>query len=210
VVIEAAANGKNSSGGNNIDTKITQDSGAIIVGAATPVDLGSIRKGSKTSASNFGKRVDCFAWGSTVYSLSVNGNTGGPTTQVNSYQGNFGGTSAATAIVAGAAILVQSIVKMHHFGTNSNGTYSPADLRNILRDSNFGTVSANPANDQIGVMPDLKKFIDIKIPPPQPVSGGNVPKPCFLMFFFRGLFKRMQWAGNRYIALKKDAFRLKP
>jgi hypothetical protein len=191
VVVEPAANG-GPQGGENLNTKIIQDSQAIIVGAATPIDLSNssnvsqvILKGSKTPSSNYGVRVNCFAWGSSVYSLNVKYETGVPTSPVDSYRGNFGGTSAAAAIVAGAAILVQGLAKKNGWGSNSNGTYTPQELRNVLSKHNLGTESNNPGVDLIGVMPDLKKIIDSKN---QPLP----PKRCFLMAAFSGLLQRMK------------------
>jgi hypothetical protein len=61
-------------------------------------------------------------------------------------------TSSASAIIAGAAIVVQSIV-----AASGKRRLSPAQMRDIL--SNNGT-----ASDRIGVMPDLKKIIDDVLP----------------------------------------------
>lgn len=159
VVVEAAANGK-----KELGAQFAQDSGAIIVGAAKPTNISSQRtKGSRSDSSNYGNRVNCFAWGDTVYSLHVNpatGNPGNPTSPL--FTKNFTGTSAASAIVAGAAIVVQGIAQARFSQPNSIFRYSALQMRNILGDQTMGinTPSANPADDKIGVMPNLKEIID--------------------------------------------------
>jgi serine protease len=62
----------------------------------------------------------------------------------------FGGTSGASAIVAGAAVVTQGIARAR--GQN----LTPAQMRTLLSDAAFNTLSANPAADRIGVMPNLK------------------------------------------------------
>ncbi len=76
------------------------DSRAIVVGSSrsslAPAGAGQGHRRFPTS--NFGTRVDCYAWGEDVVTCAASG-----------YQLNFGGTSAAAAIVAGVAVLAQSI-----------------------------------------------------------------------------------------------------
>ena len=144
-----------------------RDSGAIIVGAATweiehqPTKRPALVSSMTSSAgdgtagipTNYGNRVDCYAWGEYVTTT----NTG------NIYTALFDGTSSASAIIAGVALVVQGIAKARHLGDNPNGTYKPATLRSILSDSTYGTLSNNPIGDLIGVMPDLEKIIDKKM-----------------------------------------------
>jgi len=171
-VIEAGGNGTNGFGaGNDLDNYIDSrgrktlnpsnpdfmDSGAILVAAAsdkfphTPI-----------RHSNFGNRFDCYAWGERV---STAGSHLGPADiAINSYRQKIGGTSSAAAIIAGAAILVQSITETnHHF------RLSPKQMRQILSSDILGTPSANGRSiDRIGIMPDLKKIIEhinLAIPP---------------------------------------------
>jgi subtilase family protein len=197
VVIEAAGNGTdikpappNGTEGNNLDQFIStqftmglslhifdrgsgefRDSGAIMVGSATstPPHYRMTRTGYN-SESNFGKRVDCYAWGQDIFT------TGGPNTT--DYDLFFGSTSGASAIIAGAALLIQGLAKAHQKGDNlTNRTYLPETLRKILGSFDpltnqpwrqaapndtppYGTKSNNPATDLIGVMPDLKKIIE--------------------------------------------------
>src|SRR5262245_26798585 len=70
------------------------------------------------------------------------------------YMLNFAGTSGASAIVAGAAALLQSWAAKT-FGN----VLSTSRLRALLSDQNLNTHSKMPVNDRIGVMPDLKWII---------------------------------------------------
>src|SRR5260221_2184237 len=73
------------------------------------------------------------------------------------YTNEFGGTSSASPIVAGAAILVESIYK-----TDKGCALSPKDLRTVL------AATGSPQTDgphgstkqKIGPRPDLSRAID--------------------------------------------------
>jgi hypothetical protein len=163
IVIEAAGNGdiRNSSGndlGNffsnkkrilNPASRYFKDSGAIIVAAAS-MDWPH----SRINYSNYGKRINCYAWGEGV---ATGGNEGASQdSAIHPYATDFNGTSSASAIIAGVALAVQSISEIKH-----NIRLSPAQMRYILSSNRYGTASANGrAKDKIGVMPDLKKVID--------------------------------------------------
>lgn len=131
-----------------------RDSGAIMVGAATaatPHNKVVDKEGDLTG--NYGDRIDCYAWGECVYT-SCSNKLGPPTT--NQYTSYFDGTSSAAAIIAGVVLVVQGLAQK-----NLNYRYNPSKLREILRDENNGTKSANgKVVDQIGVMPDLRKIIN--------------------------------------------------
>ncbi|GAB3259620.1 hypothetical protein GCM10027347_23390 [Larkinella harenae] len=133
--------------GTRIYNRSTRDSGAILVAAATS-DSPHRRLGS----SNYGYRIDAYAWGENIRT------TGSATDASNrrAYTSNFGGTSGAAAIVAGAAAAVQGMAKSIRPG----GVLAPSALRNILSDQNLNTPSANPGMDRIGVMPDLKRIAE--------------------------------------------------
>ena len=139
-----------------------QDSGAIMVGAATSGVPHERFEGSNGSnGSNYGGRIDCYAWGNNITTTGNNGN-GGTT----AYTSNFGATSGASAIIAGATIAIQSMAL-----AAGKPRYSPRQLRDILSDPDTGTSSNNPELDKIGVMPDLKKIYEKYIMP------GVIPKP---------------------------------
>jgi hypothetical protein len=120
------------------------DSGAIIVGACNVDAAGAHPLVNELGGnSNFGERVDCFAWGARVETCG-----GTPLSPTASYTNIFGGTSSAAAIVAGAATLVQG---MHlKRPTGSRPPLRACQIRELL--STTGTAS----NKAIGRMPDLK------------------------------------------------------
>jgi hypothetical protein len=124
-------------------SRSTFDSGAILVAACGgPSSSPSLAPASFTS---HGTRVDCFAQGADVVTLSAGAN---PVTR------QFGGTSSASAIVAAVACCVSA---MH---TDTFGAaIAPIDLRALLSDSSVNTPSNSPAVDLIGVMPDLGAII---------------------------------------------------
>ena len=165
VVIEIAGNGGkvNSDTLDNYREAVTgnyifrtvgpgfRDSGAIMIGSAnSPLAPGdaSIPQPAVVRArrytSNYGSRVNCFAWGDHVYTCSD------PAT---AYTSTFSGTSSASAIVAGAALSVQGMVEK-----KLGWRLGSRQMRSVLGNPAYGTASANPAVDRIGVMPDLKKI----------------------------------------------------
>lgn len=109
------------------------DSGAIMVSGCY-ADLRSDGALDRVRQCNFGSRVDCFAWGEEVYTTSVGA----------APYGVFGETSAASAVIAGAAILVQQMYRKT-FGSSA----SSAQIRSLL--STYGTNIYGEA----GVQPDL-------------------------------------------------------
>ena len=62
----------------------------------------------------------------------------------------FGGTSGASAIVAGCAIVLQGIAR-------ARGTPLTPDRMRTLLSGPFNTPSNDPGVDRIGVMPDLRE-----------------------------------------------------
>jgi hypothetical protein len=110
-----------------------EDSKAVMVGACK--SKRSAGKYGRCPGSNYGSRIDCFAWGEDVITLR---------------ESIYSGTSAACAIVAGAAIVIQGIMRKK--GSPGLG---PAELRNALLSG--GTPCAS--NEKIGVMPNLKAIL---------------------------------------------------
>jgi subtilisin family serine protease len=156
VVVEAAGNG-----GHDLDAFVNganrhvldrnsvdfRDSGAIMVGAAS-----SSVPHARLTFSCHGSRVDCYGWGENI-------DTTGDGWQGNlsdTYTAGFGGTSGASPIVAGAAVLLQS------WRRKRPKVYSPDTVRDLLS-SNRNIASANPASDRIGVMPNLRAIIEAEI-----------------------------------------------
>ncbi|KAK1830615.1 peptidase S8/S53 domain-containing protein [Podospora conica] len=154
-VIEPAGNG-----GMNLDLPVTRfgdpvpksllavghadfrDSGAILVGAGS-----SAVPRTRLAFSNYGARVDVHAWGHNIRTTSVN-----VPAYTDAY-GDFDGTSGAAPIIAGAALVMQGIVKVR-----TGGKLGPAALRTRIKIG--GTDSATPWTDKIGVMPNLKNLVD--------------------------------------------------
>lgn len=135
-VIEPAGNG-----GIDIDAMLTAgDSGAIMVGACADDGQHPSRL-TGVLPSNFGGRVDCYAPGEFVETLAPNNGT----------RNDYGGTSSASAIIAGAAAVVLSIAAAR------GRTVTPAELRDGFRQT--GTASSAPGVDRIGVMPDVGALI---------------------------------------------------
>lgn len=135
-VIEPAGNG-----GIDIDAMLPAgDSGAVMVGACA-FDGQHPSRLAGVLPSNFGERVDCYAQGRFVETLSLN----------NGARNDYGGTSSASAIIAGAAAVVLSIAAAH------GRTVAPTELRDWFRQ--VGVASANPPVDRIGVMPDVGALI---------------------------------------------------
>ncbi|MDJ0619647.1 MAG: S8 family peptidase [Calothrix sp. MO_192.B10] len=154
IVVEAAGNGS-----NDLDIYTNADGDAILNrGSADFRDSGAIMVGAASSAiphtrmgfSNYGSRIDCYAWGENVNTCSSN-NAGSTTV----YTATFSGTSSASPIVTGAALAVQGIAE-----ANLGYRFSPFQMRLLLSDPATGTASHNPGVDRIGVMPNLRAIIE--------------------------------------------------
>lgn len=151
IVIEAAGNG-----GANLDAfgngvlnrnhSHFRESGAILVGAAS-----SNISHQPMSFSNFGSRIDCYGWGENIATTG----DGQLSASLTTYTQDFGGTSGASPMIAGIAVIVQAIRQ-----AKGLARLWPNQMRAFLSDPANGTPSANPAQDGIGVMPDLRKLID--------------------------------------------------
>lgn len=130
-VVEPAANG-------GIPLEDNGGSGAIIVGAVS-----SIKEKSDTyevmGQSNYGPRVDCFAWGSNVCTTSKFGGWS-----------FFSNTSSAAAIVAGVVAVIQGILRVR------GKTKSPGEIRALLRE--HGAKVWRQGELQRGRVPDLREI----------------------------------------------------
>ncbi|KAJ9662948.1 hypothetical protein H2201_005825 [Coniosporium apollinis] len=152
-VVEAGCNGA-----YNLDTYVNaagkaifnrsspdfRDSGAVMVGAAS-----STLPHYRMYFSNYGSRIDVFAWGENVDTTSTD-YTG---TDNDEYTSWFNGTSSASPIISGAALILQGIAE------KSRGRrLPPRELRALLQID--GTKSQDPGFDRIGVMPNLRAIIN--------------------------------------------------
>ena len=102
---------------------------------------------SRSGFSNYGSRIDCYGWGDGI-DTTGDGWTGNAT---NTYTTSFGGTSGASPIIAGSALIVQCWLIKH------GQLYSPSTMRSVLSNTSLNTPSANPSTDRIGVMPNLQR-----------------------------------------------------
>ncbi len=159
VVIEAAGNGN-----ENLDHTVykhkfdprTRDSGAILVGAGGPPRPGFTDR-ARLDFSNYGARVDVQGWGRKVTTLEYGdlqrckGSDRAYTDR--HYTGEFSGTSSASPIVAGAAVLIESFAraKLGHVVT-------PEELRAVLRAT--GSPQTGNVREHIGPRPDLVQALD--------------------------------------------------
>ena len=126
-----------------------RDSGAIVVGAAR-----SAPPHDRAPFSNYGSRIDCFAWGDSVTSCGY-GDLSDPGAAAEAYYTNtFSGTSSAAPIIAGAAALVQAL---HH--AVSGNRLLPRAMRAALSDPRAGTRQGPNVAGAIGVMPDLRALV---------------------------------------------------
>ncbi|HTS91489.1 MAG TPA: S8 family serine peptidase [Stellaceae bacterium] len=161
VVVAAAGNG-----GFNLDNYVSpqgsaagqrvlnrsdpnfRDTGAIIVGAGS-----ASSPHQPMSFTNYGSRVDCYAWGEQV-ATSGYGDYNPFSSRNQYYTTQFNGTSSATAIIGGAALVVQGVAL-----AATGQRLSPAALQSALSDPTTGTPS-NPGNAGIGPMPDLRRLLN--------------------------------------------------
>jgi subtilisin family serine protease len=149
IIIEAAGNGE-----QRIDRVPGRDSGAIMVGSSDPITH------IPSWFTNFGSRVDVHAWGAGIATLGYGED---PARRPNSamradgrdyrqwYTGDFGGTSGASPIVAGAAAIIQSNRRARGARDLDSRT-----MRSLL--ASTGTPQHTDMR-QIGPQPDLRKAL---------------------------------------------------
>ncbi|MBK6899818.1 MAG: S8 family serine peptidase, partial [bacterium] len=116
-------------------------SGAIMVGAGEPATL------EPEWFTNHGARVDLQAWGEQVTSCGYGDLQGSGFTEGAWYTQSFNGTSSASAIVAGAAALLQGMTRAQY-----GYSLDPRHLRDIMVAT--GTPQAADP-DHVGPRPDL-------------------------------------------------------
>ncbi len=158
VVVEAAGNGAedldHEAYGGKLERR-NRDSGAIMVGAGAPA-LEGWKDRSRLDFSNYGSRVDVQGWGRMVATLDY-GDLQGCDVVTRKYTNTFAGTSSASPIVAGAALLVESIVK-----TEKGCPLPPRELRALLVETGSPQTDGphGPAKQSIGPRPDLAGAIE--------------------------------------------------
>ena len=138
-----------------------KESGAIMVGGCSSSVPHARWIEPLEGGSNFGSRVDCFAWAENIVTCAWDSNN---PAQKNNYFGVganattfFKGTSGATPIIAVCCLLMQNLHSTLTPKTGSPGRLRPLNMRQILTNPLNGTQSS--PNAKIGVMPDFKKII---------------------------------------------------
>jgi serine protease len=194
IVIEAAGNAP--LGGSAADISGMPDSGAIIVGASNSTTM------APKDFSNYGDRVDVFAWGQDVW-------TTGSSKETPSYYtdyrpsgsiGAFDGTSAASAIIAGAVMVIQGIAqKMNPSSGGSKFRFSPSQMRQLIKigGTPSDTTDTRTGSRKVGVMPNLRKILES-----QEVVGPVVPD-----IYIR---RTIEDNGDSNVALTIDSLSLSP
>jgi Subtilase family len=153
VVVESSGNGFENldhSAYNGAFDRNKRDSGAIIVGAGLP-EGGIYGEGpdrTRTDESNYGSCVDVQGWGRAVTTTGF-GDLRHEQGENNWYTIDFGATSGAAAMVAGAAALIQSIRKERGLAP-----LSPRDLRQLLVCT--GSPQKGDLGEHIGPRPNIR------------------------------------------------------
>ena len=128
-----------------------RDSGSIMVGASLSPVVGGVSH-TRASFSNFGSRVDCYAWGENVTTCGYGDLTPGASADAD-YTASFSGTSSASPIIVGAAAVTQSMYR-----TATGTVLSPGQMRSILSNPANGTPQSAAVAGAIGTMPDLRRI----------------------------------------------------
>ena len=140
----------------NRDSTDFKDSGSIMVAGVKSFKIPHEPiKAGKGQGTNTGNRIDCYAWGDSIDTCSTDAKAATST-----YVSTFGGTSGASAIIAGAALVVQGMAE-----ASLSYRLSGKQMRKILSDPNNGTSPAFPmiGSYGLGIMPDLKNIISNKV-----------------------------------------------
>jgi hypothetical protein len=190
IVVEAAGNGSQNLDHSRYGTsfpKGKRDSGAILVGAGNPSDCyayGGVAERGRLPWSNFGSRVDVQGWGTCIATTGV----GDLWSFANrTYTNDFGGTSGAAAMVAGAVANLSSIAEER--GTR----LTPALARTILRTTG---APQPPDTKRIGPLPDLRKAIAALAPPSKPSLSGPTSSVVPGATIASTVPTVVQWAGQ--------------
>lgn len=153
VVVLAAGNG-----GTDLDRHFGLD-GEPLHSETSPGDLILVAAGERAdgewkrlrlaglnlAATNHGSRIDCFGPGRGVVTLGQREDGAGWTSDV---VADFSGTSAASAVIAGAALVVQGAAKA------TGRTLTPRAVRDLLRSVGTSSVEAG-----MGTYPDLASLL---------------------------------------------------
>ena len=145
------------------------DSGAIIVsGCAPDPTTDTPAKYEAALPYNYGSAVDCYGWGRAVLTARNLATYG-------AYPGYeaFSGTSAASAVVTGVALLTQQMAQ-----ELLGFALSPAQLREVLRQVSCGTpVERN--GQLVGILPHLERVRELLLTLPKIGVGLADPQSSY-------------------------------
>jgi subtilisin family serine protease len=151
VIVEAAGNGYEDLDRRDYKGKLSRDgrdSGAIMVGAGGPPRKGFTDR-ARLDFSNYGSRVDVQGWGRMVATLDYGDlQSCDDRSRDRHYTNQFSGTSSASPIIAGAAILLEQA---------HGRALSPRNLRARLVAT--GTPQTGDTSQHIGPRPDLAQAL---------------------------------------------------
>lgn len=151
-VVEAAGNGDEDFDDpvyEDLFDRSVRDSGAIVVGAAAPPRENGYERDHLTRLdfSNHGARVDVMGYGTMVTTTGYGDLF--HQWENNFYTAQFGGTSSASPIVAGAVAALSSMVK------EKGENISPLEMRDLLK-ATFTPQRYQGLPGRIGGLPDIK------------------------------------------------------
>lgn len=158
IVVEAAGNGDNdlddymSGAGDFILNRGHADyreSGAIMVGASE-----SALPHDRWQWSNYGSRIDCYGWGENIVTCGY-GDLDPGAGDNSTYTDTFGGTSGASPMIVGAALILQG---MHEANTGTR--LSPGQMQALLSNPATGTPQGAGRAGNISVMPNLRAIVE--------------------------------------------------
>jgi serine protease len=143
------------------DTGELKDSKAILVGAGR---TRGPQQRARCDFSNYGQRVDVQGWGEFVGTLGYGdlhpgGNPPNPALENDFYIDDFGGTSAASAIVAGVVAALQSICQAKGWSIPKVSLMPPSTLSQDMRQLLIDTGTLQQGADHIGKLPNLAAAI---------------------------------------------------
>ncbi len=142
-----------------------RDSGAILVGASNGSSL------DKASFSNYGSRLDAHGWGFNVTTAGYGDLfSDGTPSYLRWYTSGFSGTSSATPIVTGAAMILNSVAR-EAFGV-------PLDPL-VLRATITATGTSQGSGGAIGPRPDLRAALSRLRVPRIALTGPFTPGSSF-------------------------------
>lgn len=161
IVVEAAGNGSvdldaYTDGGLQVLNRGSadfRDSGAIMVGAAN-----AAMPHDRAGFSCFGSRVDCYGWGNSIVTCGYGDLDDGGGDDNLTYTDTFGGTSGASPMVTGAALIIQG-----RYEATTGTRLSPTQMRTLLADPATGTAQGPNIAGNIGVMPNLRAIIETSL-----------------------------------------------